>query len=125
MSFVNRSRRIGERLAVQGIVLGWDTRGRRSPRRIRPFAEADIIDVSVSGAQLLAPDNARIDVGHQVTIAAGGALGVVKVKRIVPVANGQLAVFGVEFVKLEAPLEAMLFSRFDATRPPSDSVDWY
>ena len=74
MSFVHRSRRMGERLAVHGLVLDWNTRGRRSPRwKRRQFDEADVIDVSVSGAQFLAPDNLSIIVGQKVTIVAGGS----------------------------------------------------
>lgn len=125
MSFVNRSRRMGERLAVHGVVLSWDTRGRRSPRwKRRRFDEADVIDVSVSGAQLLAPDNQRIAVGHRVTIVAGGAIGVVRVKRIAPVTHGPLAIFGVEFVTLEPALEALLFSQLDAERPRRGNIVW-
>ena len=125
MSFVNRSRRLGERLAVHGLVLGWNTRGRRTPRwKHRQFDEADVIDVSVTGAQLLAPDDLRIIVGHRVTIVAGGAIGAVRVKRIVPVSNGPLALYGVEFITLEPPLEALLFSRLDAVKRPPESVIW-
>lgn len=125
MSFANRPLRMGERLAVHGLVLDWDTRGRRSPRWKRSrFDEADVLNVSVTGAQLLAPDNHRIAVGHRVTIVAGGALGVVRVQRIVPVTNGPLALFGVEFVTLEAPLEALLFSHLDAIRPVPATVEW-
>lgn len=125
MSLVNRSRRLGERLGVHGVVVGWDTAGRRSPRRHRrTFAEADVIDVSVTGAQLLAPTSPRIDIDSVVTIAAGGALGVVRVTRIVPVTNGPLRVFGVEFVELEAPMEALLFAHLDVIARAPESVVW-
>lgn len=125
MSFVNRSRRMGERLAVHGLVLSWNTRGRRSPRwKRRQFDEADVIDVSVSGAQFLAPDNLSIIVGQKVTIVAGGAIGVVRVKRIVPVTNGPLALYGTEYITLEPALEALLFSHLDAVKRPPDTVVW-
>jgi len=125
MSFPNRSRRVGDRLAVQGIVLGWNTKGRRTPRwKRQPFAEADVIDVSVSGASVLAPDDRSILLNQKVTVTAGGALGEVRVRRIVPVSNGQTAVFGVEFVSLEEPLEALLYSRLGSLGPRPDDIVW-
>lgn len=125
MSLVNRSRRIGERLGVHGVVVSWNTGGRRLPRkRRRPFPEADVIDVSVSGAQLLAPIGSLIRVGQVVTIAAGGSLGSVQVRRIVPVTNGPLCVFGVEFIELEPPLEALLFAHLAVIGTPEETVVW-
>lgn len=126
MSFVNRSRRLGDRHAVRGIVVDWDTGGRRRPTLgRRRFEEADVIDVSVSGAQLLAPSNDRITPGTKVTIVAAGALGTVRVVRVAQVTNGKLSVYGVEFVDLESTLESLLFAPTAAGRPTPGQVDWH
>ena len=125
MSLVNRSRRLGERLGVHGVVVSWNTRERRAPRwKRRQFSEADVIDVSVSGAQLLAPDDRRLQVGQKVTICAGGALGTVRITRIVPVTNGPLCVYGVEFIHLEEPMEALLFAHLAVIGLPQEQVVW-
>lgn len=125
MSILNRQRRIGERLGVQGLVVGWNTRDRRIPRwRHRPFVEADVIDVSVSGAQLLAPITSGIAVGTELTIAAGGALGRVRVRRIVPMSQQPLACYGIEFVELDPALEAMLFANLPTIGTPEAEVVW-
>jgi hypothetical protein len=126
MSFVNRSRRLGERLGVHGVVLSWNTRGRRRPRwQRRPFPEADVIDVSVTGAQLLAPESPWIQVGQLITVAAGGAVGTVRIRRIVPVTNGPLCMFGVEFIDLEPALQALLFTHLDDAGPSPEQVHWH
>lgn len=126
MSLVNRSRRLGARHAAPGLVLSWNTGGRRSPRRWhRPFEEADLIDLSVTGAQFLAPDNGRIVVGYKVSIVLDSALGEVRVKRIVPLSNGQLAMYGVEFIALEPALEALLFPRIPTSVPTPESIVWH
>ncbi|MFN8052162.1 MAG: hypothetical protein U0Q22_12030 [Acidimicrobiales bacterium] len=112
MSFVNRSRRLGERHAVLGVVVDWNTGGRRRPGfGRRAFEEADVIDVSVTGAQLLAPRDERIRVNQHLTIVAAGALGTVRVRRVADLVNGRLSVYGVEFSGLEPALEALMFSQ--------------
>lgn len=125
MELPTRSRRIGERLNVHGIVLSWNTGGRRTPKwKRRPFDEADVVDVSISGAQLLAPDDGKVQVGDTVTIVAGGAIGSVIVRRIVPISQGGLAVFGVEFLLLDGALESLLFAALQQAGRPADDVVW-
>jgi hypothetical protein len=125
MSFVNRSRRLGERRAVRGIVLDWDTKGRRRPGIVRRrFDDADVIDVSVSGAQLLAPRDERLRRGDVVTVVAAGALGKVRIIRVADVTNGRLSVYGVEFVHLEPALESLMFAQLADGRPTTSQVDW-
>jgi len=125
MSFVNRSRRLGQRLPVNGIVVAWDTRGRRKPGLLRrPFATADVIDVSVSGVQFLAPSDDRMTEDRLVTICGRGAIGTVRVRRVLPVTNGRLSVFGVEIVALEAALEECLFARIGENRPQEVERYW-
>ena len=125
MNIVNRSRRLGERLGVHGVVVSFNTQGRRQPRWRRKFAEADVVDVSVSGAQLLAPDDHTVEVGQKITVCAGGALGSVRVRRIVPVTNGPLCVYGVEFISLEPPLEALLFAHLATVGVAEERVHWH
>lgn len=125
MSIANRSRRLGERLDVSGIVVDWNVGATKaSLLRRRRRDRADVIDVSVTGAQLLAPSNERLAVGDTLVIGAYGDTGTVQIRRISPVNNGKISVFGVEFLELEPALAELLFTTIAETRPTEVDVVW-
>lgn len=119
------ARRLGDRHAVQGLVVDWNTGGRRQPKWRRSFADADVVDVSVSGALFLAPRDQMMSLGDMVTWHAGGALGTGIVRRISDITNGKLCVVGIEFTELEAPMEALLFAAIHAESRTISDQSWY
>lgn len=124
MSFI-ATRRLGERHAVQGVVVDWNTQGRRQPKWRRPFADADVVDVSVSGAMFLAPHDPSLRPGSIVTWHADGSLGTGVIRRISEVTNRKLCVIGVEFTELEPGMEALLFATIHAGSKSISDRAWY
>ena len=125
MSIVERTRRLGERHPATGVTVDWDT-SRTPPRRLgrsRP-RQAYVLDVSVTGALLVARRNPRLAVGERVTIGAGGSFGTVRISRIADLPETRHSAYGAEFVELDEPLRAMLYSLIAADRPPDVDVIW-
>lgn len=125
MGTLARVRRIGERHDVSGLAVGFDTRGRRrSPVIGRRFPEADVVDVSASGAQLLVGHDPGLVEGQLVTICAKGAIGTARIARISPVRQRGLAIVGITFENLDQALSDYLLKDVFDTGPALPDVVW-
>jgi hypothetical protein len=104
-------RRIGERYGLKDPVFQWrippDTASRRERRRAKP-AECQFLDVSVTGALILAPVAADLRVGAHVSIGYEGEATTVRIRRIEPY-NKALSIYGVSFVNLGPRLQELIY----------------
>lgn len=108
---------------MSGLTVEWNTRGKVRSSRVRP-RHADVLDVSITGARLVAPQKPSVAVGQTITIAAGGSRGTVTVRHIELLSHAHLAAYGVEFLRLEPGLEAFLFSQIATDRPEGLELKW-
>jgi PilZ domain-containing protein len=109
-------RRIGERFELHVPVFQWrvppNTRkGRRGARRTKP-AECRFLDVSVTGALILAPVASDLRVGARASIGYDGEPTCVRIRRIEPY-NNSLSIYGVSFVELGPRLQELIYMTGD------------
>lgn len=117
--------RLGARMPVSGLRVGWNTKGRAVPGRLRrPFIQADVTDVSISGASVIAPADKLLVPGAVVSIAAEGAVGKVVIRRVTPMTEGKQVLYGVEFIELDEQLEGMFLEQLGHGRPTPNTVIW-
>jgi hypothetical protein len=111
-------RRIGERFGLHDPVFQWrvppDTAGRRERRKTKP-SECRFLDVSVTGALILAPVASDLRVGARVLVGYDGESTSVRIRRIEPYNKSQ-SIYGVSFVDLAPRLQELIFLTGD--RPP-------
>jgi hypothetical protein len=95
---VMTERRIGQRWPSSGLAIGWDLQ--RRGVRGRRFVARDgiVLDVSFSGAAILAPVELGMTGGRVVTVAHGPQLGNVMIRRVMPTDRHDQVVYGVEFI---------------------------
>jgi hypothetical protein len=92
-------------------------------RRSTKPQRATIVDISVTGALIQAPANVEIQRGTIVNIAFGGEhRGVVRVRRIEPSPDANVAYYGVQFVSLDTALRQLIDDTVGAHRPAG--ADW-
>jgi hypothetical protein len=91
-----------------------DERGRFRLRRPAPLT-ATLVDLSFTGAALIAP--AGVQVGRRVSIAVGQGQGIVTVRRSVPLRGTPLEQYGVEFLSLDNELRDVIVRTLDAHDP--------
>ena len=112
---ITDERRIGKRRGVEPVRVGWmvdrpERVGRRLRRRLAGMpGHGVLLDVSVSGAQVLAPADPEIRIGTRFDIEVKGVVGRVVVRRIVHSATPDLCLYGVEIPPESGDL-ARLFS---------------
>jgi hypothetical protein len=108
--------RLSPRYRVADLRLHWSPPTRSilgvRPRRV----PAEVIDLSVSGALLLAPRNPKVRRGANVAIDHGGAHGLVKVRHTTDTTVPELQCYGVLFVALDPVLERLVFDRVGRSR---------
>ncbi len=71
-----------------------------------------LVNVSVSGAGVLAPDTMDLQPGSLVTIAFEGTTGEVIVRRISSCGNESQNLYGIEFAEPSSPLTALVYDTF-------------
>ncbi|MCU1354542.1 MAG: hypothetical protein JWM05_3751 [Acidimicrobiales bacterium] len=105
-SAVISERRIGRREGVEPVRVEWwldrpETPAERVRRRIRAKAlpHAVLLDISVTGAQVLAPAERKLRVGSRLVIKVKGVSGTVVVRRIVRCSNPDLCLYGLEVAR--------------------------
>jgi hypothetical protein len=127
-----RERRIGDRRAVDPLEISWrvaDAKqtGRGLFRRRHAGGSdrvARLVDVSVSGAAIEAPYEKDLLFGQKVRIAHEGLEGVVAIRRAVPTDRADIAVYGVEFVQMDAGLTRRLHELIEQERPEGLEDAW-
>ena len=112
-------RRLGSRIpvAVDAPVSWLPLTPAKRFRRPRQPQRAWIIDLSVTGARINAPTDRPIVRGSHVEIEVNHARGIVRVRRIDATANPAMALYGVEFLQLDPPLQDLMSKTLAAHRP--------
>jgi hypothetical protein len=108
-------RRIGERFGLHDPVFQWrvppDNASRRERRKTKP-SECRFLDVSVTGALILAPVASDLRVGARVLVGYEGETTTVRIRRIEPY-NKSFSIYGVSFVDLAPRLQELIFMTGD------------
>ena len=110
-------RRIGERFQIHEPRLGWNVlqKSGHAPfarRRRRPMPECRFLDVSVTGARILAPVGRDLHVGSRITLDYDGEPTTVQIRRVEPY-NRAFSVYGVSFVELGPYLQQIVYAADD------------
>lgn len=124
---VGTGRRLGERLALGEVLLSWRVdevipgRVRDKPR---PPEIGRLIDVSVSGAAIVAPASSDLRPGRPVVIRLDGADAVVRIRRIGDVGDDAWRLYGVEFVDLDLAFRDWINALLDVRRLDARALGW-
>lgn len=111
------NQRIGDRVPVDVDGVEWQPAGPRRSRFKRTRLVARIVEVSVSGAGILAPAEPHVPLGQIVTIVLNGRQGSVCVRRRERTADPAVIRYGVEFVSLDNPLIEIVNAKLAEVRP--------
>lgn len=101
--------RISVRYRVTGVTVEWTAPqgGRLMPKR-KKTVTADLIDLSVAGALIRAPESSAIHVGLRVEVKLGGEAGLVEVRNMRSTDDG-MVLYGVVFHRISPALEAAIY----------------
>lgn len=108
--------RLVARYRTVGLHLTWHPPTRRRLRTRPTAAPAEVIDVSVGGALLLAARNPLVGPGHVVDVELDGSRGRVEVRHHHPGPGPDLWYYGVLFVDLRPGLRSRIFDAVAAQR---------
>ncbi|MEO8693295.1 MAG: PilZ domain-containing protein [Acidimicrobiales bacterium] len=100
------NRRLGERVEILPVAIAWTPAiaKQRPGRRAQP-QPARLVEVSISGARIMARSRAGIEVGTWMTLDIESYHALVEVRRIVEADDGTGFTFGVSFVLLAPALQ--------------------
>ncbi|CAN5300510.1 hypothetical protein BH20ACT3_BH20ACT3_01810 [soil metagenome] len=128
MSRYSTNRRVGRRHPIRAVPITWRAdlpppTGFRKRRRTGPLS-AHMVDLSVSGAAIVAPPASDLGVGSKVLIDFEGHPGRVLIRRVAPgpVASAG-SLYGVEFAEPNGELTSALYDLF--IRHTSGVPDWH
>lgn len=101
--------RISTRYRVSGVTIEWlaPQGGRFLPKRRKPVT-ADLIDLSVAGALIRAPESSAIHVGMRIDVRLGGEHGLVEVRNM-RMSDDGMVLYGVVFHRISSALEAAIY----------------
>ena len=122
--------RLGARLDVSNLWVLWDIgrADRRSARERRrhPIEQqfAQVVNLSVSGAAVVAPHAPHLRVGSMLDIEAGGFRGMVAIHRIAECGDPDQRVYGVSFVDFPPAFTDFVYSVLAAARPSDLAEVW-
>jgi len=123
----NLANRLGERISLGDVLIGWRVdeivQGRLRDRP-RPTEIGRIIDVSVSGAAIVAPAAPEMRPGRPVAIRVGEADGIVRIRRVSELEEPGWCLYGVEFVESDLALRDWINGLLDMRRPTSRELGW-
>lgn len=121
------AKRLGERIPLGEVLVGWRVDevvpGRLRDRQ-RPTELGRLLDVSVSGAAIIAPYAQEMRPGRPVAIRLGDADGVVRIRRVAEIDDPDWRLYGVEFVESDLELRDWINGLLDAQRPSSAELGW-
>ena len=93
--------RISERYRIAGLNLFWSPPSTKTLSFGKPVeVEAQVLDLSVAGALLMAPVNAKLRSGLRVPVRIGNSNGMVEVRNIRKSSVPDMAFYGVGFVRM-------------------------
>lgn len=118
-------RRLGERIPIGDVFMVWraSDEGDARPKRSRREPElARLLNVSVSGAAVVAPTAADLRRGSVLLVQLGNARAAVRIKRIEEFGEADWRTYGVEFVETD-PEFLEWISHVLAGRRSSDLIE--
>jgi hypothetical protein len=127
MDRVEYERRLMNRQGVKPVAAGWrldrdDDAWAEDPYRCPPpVEEAEVLEVSVTGARLRAPFTRDLHVGSRTIMEVGGVSGSVIVRHIETCTDLTRSDYGVEFAEPNSPLPSLIFDMFLAEAAPLPS----
>ncbi|MCU1452900.1 MAG: hypothetical protein JWN46_1046 [Acidimicrobiales bacterium] len=89
-------RRIGRRLDLEARVIGWHLATAEDVHR--PARKAGLVNISVTGAGLLLPTDAGLEIGSELFVELGGVWGAAFIAHARPTRNPELDYCGVSFI---------------------------
>ena len=109
--------RLSERYPAQGLELEWIVPSRRRLLKDREIAiRVHVLDVSVTGALLAAPEVDGLTIGDKVKFRLNGDTGSATIRHIRMSSTGDTCFYGVSFVQLSEKLSAELFDAVAVSR---------
>lgn len=121
-------RRMGRRHAVEPYDVAWRVERASSGllgRLGRKAQVGTLLDVSVSGARIRAPEAKDLQVGARTTIAIRGIRGPVAIRRITPSDQPGLCVYGVELPPATSELTQLVHRELLADFSSARELDWH
>ncbi len=122
-----QGRRLGERVPLGEVLVAWRVdeviRGRLRDK-MRATEVGRIIDVSVSGAAIVAPSSPDLRRGRAVAIRLDDADAVVRIRRIDDFGDPSWRTYGVEFLETDLAFRDWINSLLDIRRPGSRELGW-
>lgn len=117
--------RISVRYRVSGVTIEWlaPQGGRVLPKR-KKTVTADLLDLSVAGALIRAPESSAIHVGLRVDIRLSGEPGLVEVRNM-RLSDDGMVLYGVVFHRISPALEAAIYDGIARLRNDSQlNAEW-
>jgi len=112
-SVLRNDRRIGQRVRITDLAWTWEVPRARGRLTIGPtrlvLQQAKVVNLSVTGAGLLALQNRAVHPGMRLAFLVGKATGVVQVRQIRSTFDEHSSYYGVRFVMLDDDLRRLLY----------------
>lgn len=123
-----QGRRLGERISLGEVLVAWRA-NEVVPGRLRdkprPTEVGRVVDVSVSGAAIVAPASPELRKGRAVVIQLDEHQAVVRIRRISEIEGAaEWRVYGVEFLETDLGFRDWVNSLLDVRRPGSRELGW-
>lgn len=119
--------RLGERIDLGEVFVSWRV-DELVPGRLRDKARPPeigrVVDVSISGAAIVAPTSPQLRRGRPVCIRLDDADAVVRIRRIEEIGDDDWRLYGVEFVETDLAFRDWVNGLLDARRPDSQTLGW-
>jgi hypothetical protein len=124
---IHTGRRLGERILLGEVLISWrvdEVIPGRVRDKARPPEIGRLLDVSVSGAAIVAPASSDLRVGRAVAIRLDGADALVRIRRIADLGHEEWRLYGVEFVESDLEFRDWINRLLDVRRPDSRTLGW-
>lgn len=122
--------RLGARVETDGLWFAWDLerRERRTLRERRRHRNDQqwglVVDLSVSGAAIVAPFAPHLRRGSMLFVEAGGFRGMIAIHRVAEIGDPERRLYGVSFVDFPPAFTVFVYSVLEAARPEGLRAHW-
>ncbi|UDY36519.1 PilZ domain-containing protein [Dermatobacter hominis] len=124
---IHTGRRLGERIALGEVLISWrvdEVIPGRLRDKPRPPEIGRLLDVSVSGAAIVAPESPDLRVGRAVAIRLDGADALVRIRRMADFGQEGWRLYGVEFLESDLAFRDWINGLLDVRRPDARTMGW-
>ncbi len=122
---MDQERRIGRRWSTASFVIAWNVGGKKDTwrgKRALPPQEGQVLDISVSGASILAPSDQNLRLGSRLVVGFQRERSTVTVRRVSDVDDEDgSTLYGIEFIDAPAHMVSSLMER--ATGSADDAME--